>query len=454
MNIAPRSKWLASAGLLAILGATGAGAATMHRFAISGGTGSGGAATTLQSSASGSALQGEVNSSPNTAIKIPFGVLGEYDAAGSTFGSGVLGIASTGYGVGAESVSATQPSLLAINSAGGPAAEFGGSNGGTGLFATSDGAYAVDASSTAFEFGVAIYGEDDGVAGGFGVYGKSKSSGGSGLFGTSETGMGVFGDSEANTQGYAAFQAFTATPGTEFFEAGDDVGGSYNASTVLSSKSTNTSGGVYTTNRASSDLEMNGDIYLTGAVFTNCDNTVPYQTSKCTTETLARVRGNEGTTYEMYAANHASETVEDEGETTLHAGLAHVALDPAFASVISRREAYLVFTTPKGDTRGLYVTNCTPQGFDVRETSGGRSTLTFDYRIVAHPYGEDAKRMSAVRAKADLASHARRPVTTASIARARMIAHTLADLHGGGTLNSRMPKMPTSFVNWKPNAKR
>ena len=37
------------------------------------------------------------------------------------------------------------------------------------------------------------------------------------------------------------------------------------------------------------------------------------------------------------------------------------------------------------DTRGLYVSLKTPSGFEVREAQGGRSSLPFDYRIVARP---------------------------------------------------------------------
>ena len=49
--------------------------------------------------------------------------------------------------------------------------------------------------------------------------------------------------------------------------------------------------------------------------------------------------------------------------------------------------------TPNGDTNGLYVAMRTPTGFVVRETRGGRSTLSFDYRIVAHQYGGTGLRL-------------------------------------------------------------
>jgi hypothetical protein len=77
-------------------------------------------------------------------------------------------------------------------------------------------------------------------------------------------------------------------------------------------------------------------------------------------------------------------------------GEGHVALDPTFASAIARDRSYLVFLTPEGDSRGLYVTSKTLAGFAVRESSGGHSSLAVAYRIVAHPYGDSGVRMAAI----------------------------------------------------------
>jgi hypothetical protein len=54
---------------------------------------------------------------------------------------------------------------------------------------------------------------------------------------------------------------------------------------------------------------------------------------------------------------------------------------------------YHVFLTPKGDCKGLFVAGETNSGFEVRELSGGKSTVEFDYRIVAHRNGYEAKRL-------------------------------------------------------------
>jgi hypothetical protein len=151
--------------LAAALTVTAAGAATYHRFSVSQTTGSEGAQAYVQSSASGSALQAEVTSStPNTRVKLPFGLLGEYDAPGSTFGIGVAGISTTGYGVAGESLGAS-PSVIGVSggnetaiegtnpdasSTAAPTADFI-ANGGTAIQASSQGGkgLALSASATA-----------------------------------------------------------------------------------------------------------------------------------------------------------------------------------------------------------------------------------------------------------------------------------------------------------------
>jgi hypothetical protein len=79
-----------------------------------------------------------------------------------------------------------------------------------------------------------------------------------------------------------------------------------------------------------------------------------------------------------------SASLEDAGSARLVAGVADVSLRSAFAATIDP-STYRVFLTPTGDTRGLYVSQKTPGGFQVREAQGGRSTVSFDYRIVARP---------------------------------------------------------------------
>lgn len=114
----------------------------------------------------------------------------------------------------------------------------------------------------------------------------------------------------------------------------------------------------------------------------------------CTGSTTSVVRSRN----HLYATTSTPRStlpvLEDYGEGQLVDGHATVQLDPAFAATITDRSPYLVFVTPDGDTKGLYVTNKTLQSFDVRETQGGTSSLTFDYRIVARPASDNRPRMT------------------------------------------------------------
>jgi hypothetical protein len=100
--------------------------------------------------------------------------------------------------------------------------------------------------------------------------------------------------------------------------------------------------------------------------------------------------GRELTTY---ASQSSTPAVEDFGEGQLVDGRAFVALEQTFATTIDRTAGYMVFITPEGDTRGVYVTQKTAAGFVVRENQGGRSTVPFSYRVVAKPFGSHAARL-------------------------------------------------------------
>lgn len=112
---------------------------------------------------------------------------------------------------------------------------------------------------------------------------------------------------------------------------------------------------------------------------------------------LAAHRTAVGTHVATFSAQQTVPTVEDVGEAQLTGGRAYVRIAPDYAATIDRQSNYLVFITPRGDSRGLYVTQTTSAGFEVRENGGGNSTLVFDYRIVAKPYGELLRRLPAVR---------------------------------------------------------
>ena len=91
--------------------------------------------------------------------------------------------------------------------------------------------------------------------------------------------------------------------------------------------------------------------------------------------------------------------MEDTGTARLLNGEGAVRFDPAFASTINASRGYQVFLTPNGDTRGLYVSAKYEGGFIVRENEHGRSSVYFDYRVVAHPYGASDARLPRLNSK-------------------------------------------------------
>jgi len=85
---------------------------------------------------------------------------------------------------------------------------------------------------------------------------------------------------------------------------------------------------------------------------------------------------------------------EDFGSGRLSSGAATIALDPEFAETVNTSVDYHVFLTPNGESKGLYVSQKGPSTFEVRESGGGTSSISFDYRIVAHRKGQEGVRMA------------------------------------------------------------
>jgi hypothetical protein len=103
--------------------------------------------------------------------------------------------------------------------------------------------------------------------------------------------------------------------------------------------------------------------------------------------------GNGARKVETYATQSAENWMEDYGTGTMELGVAVVKIDSAFAETVSETPDYHVFITPNGDAEALYVINKTATSFEVRESKGGTSSLTFDYKIVARRRGYEAQRL-------------------------------------------------------------
>lgn len=201
---------------------------------------------------------------------------------------------------------------------------------------------------------------------------------GAGVFGQSTTGSGIEGQSSSGNGVHAVSSSGFALEAENFSTTHHTlILGNHGGGPIIEAENPAFSSAVMT-------LDSSGNMHLSGTLYTKGHPGGLIVTSPT-------VAGREVGTY---AAQQTLPTVEDLGEAQLINGQAFVRLEPTFASAIDSREGYLVFLTPQGQSHGsLYVTQKSIYGFAVRENQGGRSTLVFDYRIVAKPFASNARRL-------------------------------------------------------------
>jgi hypothetical protein len=110
-----------------------------------------------------------------------------------------------------------------------------------------------------------------------------------------------------------------------------------------------------------------------------------YADNGCTGCAVTETRTVSGAAVTSFVPREPVPTIETFGQGQLVRGQARIPVDAAFASTMNKAQPYLVFLTPRGDSRGLYVTQEEAAGFVVRENGAGTSSIGFDYRIVAKP---------------------------------------------------------------------
>ena len=222
---------------------------------------------------------------------------------------------------------------------------------GNGVFGrNTSGGFGVEGQSESQYAGVAGY--NDGSKGGYGVFARSLH--GDALYAYSDTAIAVL----AQSSEYG---------GTASIPLVAQSYGSTGASVILGEWGTN----VVFNADISGNVSITGQLYSSGKCHTGCSST-RHVTS--------------------FGARSSEPTIDDVGEAMLRAGSTHVALDPSFANAIDATKPYVVMLTPEGDA-GLYVTNRTASGFDVRQIGGGHANVSFAYRIVAKPYGVRDERL-------------------------------------------------------------
>ena len=330
-----------------------------------------------------------INGNASSTTGANFGVFGQ---SFSTSGTGVSGaaLATTGFAVG---VAGDSDSTSGVGVVGTASAATGSAFGVKG----------VSGSST----GVGVLGIADTTAGAnLGVEGMNSSPAGAGVQGTNNSTTG-------SAFGVAALTVSTGGIGmyAVAVEPSITTGG---ARPVAVWGSTNQSGGVAVAGTADDGYAMAAANYSVNAATVRFENQDP-DSSALVVRTLGAGgscfidgSGNllcEGTKsavvpvdggtrkVALYAVEAPENWFEDAGSGRLANGSAVVHLESIFAQTVNSGVEYHVFLTPKGDCKGLYVTNETGDSFEVRELGGGAANIAFDYRIMARRKGYETVRL-------------------------------------------------------------
>ncbi len=326
-------------------------------------------------SAKGTGLTGST-ALKGTALKNAAGVLGTDASASGGFNAGIKGVSNAG--TGALGTSKSGSGVQGTSTSGNGV--LGSSSSGTGIYGTGvygvTGVGSIGVTAITTGFGPALSVSDNNGAdlihaanGGtyeFTVDGSGNVSAAKSLNAPqvqagqlfAESSLGAIVGTTDSVLNYAAVDAQTSVSPAFLFAA-------FNAH----------SQGVF-------DVNDSGNMVISGQLFT---------AGVCSSGCITHGPGAKRVV--SYAPRESQPTMEDFGTGSLAGGHAHVALDPAFANVISRDASYLVFLTPEGDCKGLYVAHKTVSGFEVAELQGGTSSVAFDYRIVAKPLGDHSARL-------------------------------------------------------------
>jgi hypothetical protein len=259
-----------------------------------------------------------------------------------------------------NTLNSTYPTLAANNS-------FGGSN----TFAQG----VIGETDSTTQYSAGIYGKASTTGGlAAGVYGLSGSVSGSGAaIQPTVGGIGVWAD-----------ESDDPVLGAALFASADN---SYGA--IIENNSNAGNATLYLLNNAAFTDLLDAD----NSNGTSChiDNHANFYCSGTVSTTNSTADGQNLTSY---AVQSSENWMEDFGTARLAAGSAHVTIDPAFAATVNTGVDYHVFLTPEGDCKGVYIAQKSADGFDVRELGGGKSSIAFDYRVVAKRKGFESLRLT------------------------------------------------------------
>ncbi len=325
----------------------------------------------------------------------------------SKSGTGVSGVATSGFGVSGTSsnigVFGSGTTIGVEGSGNGDGVEAianAGAKNGTGVLAYANGTNGVGVSANGASFGLQASGATavQAFAGASGTAVEADSNGAN-LFtgfnnGTIYYDVDSAGDIETNGSifGQQGFFSVNTCCNTALNASASDyaiiAGTTNSASTSGVFDADGVGGPLYqgsTSGTTVFDVDAVGDVFISGMIYT---------AGGCSGGCIAH--GPRQKRVVSYAPRESQPTMEDYGEGQLVDGQARVALDPAFANVIDQSANYLVFAMPEGDCNGLYIADRSRTGFVVRELHGGHSSIGFEYRIVAKPFGDHSARLPMV----------------------------------------------------------
>jgi hypothetical protein len=343
---------------------------------------------------------------------------GVYGQTSSTSGTGVIGnsLATSGNAVGVEGVTSSPDSVGVWG--------LGPNRGVEGDTSASDaiGVFGDASSTTGITYGVigltlspsgtGVYGNSLATSGNtMGVVGSVSSPNGNGVSGFSNAvgcsasiipcGVGVYGQSGVNGNGVYG----TLIGGSGFAGSAAVWGDTDSGWAVLGTATENTAmaalnnsagtatmfmGNAETSSSTAPVLSVIGEFFGGLCIIDVSGNLT------CSGAKHAAVPIDGGRMVTLSAVEAPGNWFEDFGSGHLSNGATTVTLDPIFAKTVNARLEYHVFLTPSGDCKGLYVARKAESSFEVRELSGGKSDVAFDYRIVARRKGYENVRMEDV----------------------------------------------------------
>ena len=258
-----------------------------------------------------------------------------------------------------------------------------GAGGGTGTQGQSSsasgiGVVGINTNATATARGIIGQANGDGV----GVLGQATGTSGVGVFGTM-----------SGTGGIGGFFTNGNASGTGLLAGGNNLPSNYYLTTGTGASFNGQQYGMYS-------FAWSGNTTLSAGGFFRDSVSVANQSSARVAAYVA------GTDYKIIGSGIVSTIVEDVsgnnrimfcpeatevlfedyGSGQLVNGHVRVELDPIFAKniTVNSKHELRVFIQLEGDCNGVYVTNKSGNGFEVKELGGGNSNVKFTYKVIGN----------------------------------------------------------------------